>query len=343
MGKAVQFCVVLHGYLFSYGLLSISVLHMFYYPLKAIYAICMACTFNDTFPPLFEWLLTIAASSIFCSVAVNIGSHRYFSHKSFQTSRPVQFILAFLSALSGQRGPLWWSSIHSVHHELADKLGDPHSPYLYGFWYAHAGWWINRAYYPIRFDRIPEWLNYPELLIVEMFAIPIHIVLSTRFCEHFGLVYGLSVFGAALALHFELFVNSLCHDRTGDYISPEKKIKDDAVRNIRATMRELNPRISVLEGGVTKDDEGKTQVPNVLEKEVHDNRAKNLFWLAVLNGGEGFHKNHHDDPSCAQHSMLPHEPDLVYWVICFLEKCHLVWNVRHREKTSVHSNRVHMR
>ena len=41
--------------------------------------------------------------------------HRYFSHRSYQTSRWFQFVLAFLGATSAQKGPIWWASHHRHH------------------------------------------------------------------------------------------------------------------------------------------------------------------------------------------------------------------------------------
>ncbi|MEF9979426.1 MAG: acyl-CoA desaturase, partial [Thermomonas sp.] len=41
--------------------------------------------------------------------------HRYFSHRAFRTSRPVQFAFAVLGAASVQRGPLWWAAHHRHH------------------------------------------------------------------------------------------------------------------------------------------------------------------------------------------------------------------------------------
>src|SRR5688500_191618 len=42
-------------------------------------------------------------------LAITVGYHRYFSHRSFKTSRPVQFILGFLGCSTLQMGPLWWT------------------------------------------------------------------------------------------------------------------------------------------------------------------------------------------------------------------------------------------
>ena len=44
--------------------------------------------------------------------AITAFYHRYFSHKSFKTSRTVQFIFAFIGATATQRGPLWWAAHH---------------------------------------------------------------------------------------------------------------------------------------------------------------------------------------------------------------------------------------
>lgn len=37
--------------------------------------------------------------------------HRYFSHRTFKTSRTVQFLFALLGSSCTQRGPLWWPAI----------------------------------------------------------------------------------------------------------------------------------------------------------------------------------------------------------------------------------------
>ena len=36
--------------------------------------------------------------------------HRYFSHRTYETSRWFQFLLAFVAQSSAQRGALWWAA-----------------------------------------------------------------------------------------------------------------------------------------------------------------------------------------------------------------------------------------
>src|SRR5579859_4474585 len=52
---------------------------------------------------------------------VTAGYHRYFSHRSFRTSRPMQFVLALLALSSSQKGVIWWASHHRTHHKYSDQ------------------------------------------------------------------------------------------------------------------------------------------------------------------------------------------------------------------------------
>ena len=71
------------------------------------------------------------------------GYHRYFSHRTFKTSRVGQVLLALLASSSGQKGALWWAAHHRDHHKYSDHEGDVHSPVREGFWYSHMGWIFN--------------------------------------------------------------------------------------------------------------------------------------------------------------------------------------------------------
>src|SRR5829696_4195756 len=52
---------------------------------------------------------------------VTAGYHRYFSHRSFKTSRWFQLVLALGATLTLQKGPLWWAAHHRIHHKLSDE------------------------------------------------------------------------------------------------------------------------------------------------------------------------------------------------------------------------------
>ena len=85
-------------------------------------------------------LLLLLALLYFRGVLVTVGLHRYFSHRSFKTSRALQFVLAFLCCADMQRGPLWWAAVHRHHHLHSDDPDDAHSPVQGGFWWGHSAW-----------------------------------------------------------------------------------------------------------------------------------------------------------------------------------------------------------
>ena len=66
--------------------------------------------------------------------------HRYFSHRTYSTSRVFQFIMGCIGNSSVQRGPLWWAAHHRHHHKYSDMPEDGHSPRQHGFLWSHIGW-----------------------------------------------------------------------------------------------------------------------------------------------------------------------------------------------------------
>src|SRR3981189_2076173 len=81
-----------------------------------------------------------------------------------------RFVWAVIGTAAMQKGPLWWAGHHVNHHKFADRDGDPHSPMISGFYYAHIGWFLNDTKYdrveatnPVvrDFSKVPElaWLE----------------------------------------------------------------------------------------------------------------------------------------------------------------------------------------
>ena len=78
------------------------------------------------------WSWFAVATSVFLyylrMFGLTAGYHRYFSHKSYRTSRLFQFVLAWIGASAVQKGPLWWAAHHRHHHRFSDTEDDVHSP-----------------------------------------------------------------------------------------------------------------------------------------------------------------------------------------------------------------------
>ena len=98
-------------------------------------------------------VLLMPLSAMYIGVPMSIMLHRYFSHKAFETSRALQFVFAVVSTLAYQGGPLWWASMHKLHHRNCDNAHDPHSVSVRGFSYAWLGWMMDsKNYNSPRFD-----------------------------------------------------------------------------------------------------------------------------------------------------------------------------------------------
>jgi stearoyl-CoA desaturase (Delta-9 desaturase) len=99
--------------------------------------------------------------------ALTAGYHRYFSHRSYKTSRLFQFFLAFLGQTSAQRGVLWWAAIHRHHHRHSDTPQDVHSPKHAGFWFSHVGWIFSPQKNKADYSTIQDFARYPELRFLD--------------------------------------------------------------------------------------------------------------------------------------------------------------------------------
>src|SRR5690242_17974635 len=99
-------------------------------------------------------LVVFAALYLATALGVTLGFHRLLTHRSFQTHRWVEYVLAILGSMAVQGPVMSWVADHRKHHAHTDKDGDPHSPHghgtglhgaVAGLWYAHMGWLFDRA------------------------------------------------------------------------------------------------------------------------------------------------------------------------------------------------------
>jgi stearoyl-CoA desaturase (delta-9 desaturase) len=141
------------------------------------------------------------------------GFHRYFSHRSFKTSRPFQFALALLGTLAVQKGPLWWAAHHRAHHKYSDTPLDVHSVRQRGFWWAHVKWVLVRRYEETDWARIKDLAPYPELRWLNTYFLVPPIALAVVLTLTGGMwafVWGFLV-STTLLWHGTFCVNSLAH------------------------------------------------------------------------------------------------------------------------------------
>jgi stearoyl-CoA desaturase (Delta-9 desaturase) len=179
-------------------------------PFIFMHIACLGVLFVDFSLPALLLCIGLYAVRMF---ALTAGYHRYFSHRSYKTSRVFQFILGLLGTLAVQKGPLWWAAHHRRHHKYSDQEGDVHSPVLEGFWWSHIGWIVSPRFDPTDWEAIKDFARFAELRLLNSYHLIPPILLAVLLFLIGGwqwLVWGFFLSTVAL-YHGTFSVNSLSH------------------------------------------------------------------------------------------------------------------------------------
>lgn len=224
-------------------------------------------------------------------IGICMGYHRLFTHSSFETSRPVRWLIALIGSLAGEGPVIAWVADHRKHHALSDQDGDPHSP-RDGAWWSHMFWMafgtgseehkahIARWAPDLQREPMMRFLGYAFLPLQFIFGALLFALGYAMGGSHMG--WSFVVWGVFLRLVFVLhstwFVNSASH-------------------------------LWGYRNYVTSDD------------------SRNSWWVALLTYGEGWHNNHHAYPRMANHGHKWWEFDLTFRTIRLMQWLGLAWNV----------------
>ena len=225
---------------------------------------------------------------------ITAGYHRYFSHRSYKTSRAFQFVLGWFGAMAAQKGPLWWASHHRRHHGYSDTADDVHSPAVRGFWWSHVGWFLCNKYNNTDVRLISDLIPYPELQVLDRFyalppaALAVFMLALGRLLQAVApgmntsasqmLVWGFFI-STILVYHGTFAVNSLAH------VIGRRRF-------------------------ATKDE------------------SRNNLMIALIAFGEGWHNNHHYAPSSERQGLYWWEIDVSHYILKALSWCGLVWDLQ---------------
>jgi len=223
--------------------------------------------------------------------AITGGYHRYFSHRSYKTSRFFQFILGFLGASSAQKGPIWWASHHRHHHQYSDTEEDIHPPRIYGIWWAHVGWVLSTQFINPRKELIKDFLKYPEIRFLDEY----HVIAPV------ALAVGLYFFGEWLGAPYhtsgmQMLVVGFCLSTTLLY---HGTFLVNSAAHLIGTQRFK-----------TGDD------------------SRNSMLIAILTVGEGWHNNHHGYPGSERQGFYWWEIDISHYILTGLSWLGIVWDLR---------------
>jgi len=164
--------------------------------------------------PFKAWYVGLAVGLYYLRMfGVTAGYHRYFSHRSFKTSRVFQFLLAWLAVSSAQKGVLWWAAHHREHHRYSDQPEDVHSPVQRSLWFAHVGWIFAPRNFDTNLGHVGDLARFPELRWLDKWHMVPPIVLAAGLLLWGGLpvlLWGFFV-STTLLWHGTFTINSLAH------------------------------------------------------------------------------------------------------------------------------------
>lgn len=220
--------------------------------------------------------------------------HRYFSHRTFQTTRIFQAVMALLGTLGIQKGPLWWAGHHRFHHRHSDEEEDVHSPLKGGFWWAHIGWLLAYNRDDTRWEEVKDLVRFPELRWLDRW--------------YFGstLLYA----GGTIALGFWL---ERAFPTTG-----VSWLQVFAWCFVVSTVMLLHTTYLINSGAHMW---GSRRFPT------KDTSRNNLF-LALITLGEGWHNNHHRYPGSERNGFFWWEIDVTHYLLTALSWTGLIWDLR---------------
>jgi stearoyl-CoA desaturase (Delta-9 desaturase) len=247
-------------------------------------------------------LVVLTVMYLLTGFGVTIGFHRMLTHRSFQTSKPVEYAFAVLGSMSVQGPVINWVADHRKHHAHTDEEGDPHSPHvtdghgsgvrgmLHGLFHAHIGWLMTEHGQARRTKYARDLMEDPGMrsihrafvpIVLTGFAVPAVLGFALTGGEVAGALTGLLWGGFVrvfLLHHVTWSINSICH------VFGRRRFATD-------------------------------------------DHSTNVFWLALPSLGEAWHHNHHAFPRAAVHGLRRTELDPSGWVIGVMERLGLAWDV----------------
>jgi stearoyl-CoA desaturase (delta-9 desaturase) len=244
----------------------------------------------------WSWIAVGTAAALYFlrMFAITAFYHRYFSHRTFKTSRVAQLLFAVLGNLAVQRGPLWWAAHHRHHHLHSDEEEDVHSPHQHGLYWSHCGWITSRANFPTRRQFVKDLVQFPELRFLDRFDSLIPILLAVflyflgygldRYWPEMGtsgtqmLVWAFFI-STVVLFHGTFLINSLAH-----MIGKQRFDTND--------------------------------------------ESRNSLVLALITLGEGWHNNHHRFPSSVRQGLYWWEVDVTYYLLLCLARLGVIWDLR---------------
>lgn len=245
---------------------------------------------------------------------ITIGYHRLLTHRSFKTPKWVEHCFAILGICSMQDTPARWVSVHRMHHVDSDDIPDPHSPRV-NFWWSHMGWlmYVNRKTYSVAGL---------EKFAKDLLRDPFYMRLETNpFLQFYFIlaqvpVYFLLGFAISFCFSWEM---AAAVQLGASMVVWGAIVRIIAVWHITWSVNSLSHMFGYQLYETGED-------------------SRNNWFVAMLTVGEGWHNNHHEDPSACTVQHRWWEVDISYYEVRLLQMLGLASDIiprrmdRHKSK-----------
>ena len=257
-------------------------------------------------PWLFSWTglaLALGGCYVFGTLGINLGFHRLLTHRSFKCTLWLEHTLAVLGVCCLQKTPGQFVVAHRAHHQHEDGEVDPHSPLVNLFW-GHMGWLFveNRQLNNVAtYDKYArDVFRDPFYLGLEhnlrwLWLYALHALLFYLAGFAIGLIQSGGVLMAGVQFGLSLLV-------WGAFVR------------------------TVLVWHITWSVNSFGHVWGYKNYPTRGN-SRNLWWVALISNGDGWHNNHHADQRAASHGHRWWELDVTYATLLGLRSCGLVWDL----------------
>ena len=246
-------------------------------------------------PFCFTWqglAVALVMSFVTGCLGVTLGYHRLLTHSSLETFPMLRRFFAWCGMLAGEGPPIMWVAVHRKHHYFSDQEDDPHSP-RHGKWWSHMLWMLPRH---STNDWSKLYARYAPDLLREGFM---------RFLNK-TFLWWQALVGAAFFVAGWL-------------------IWDDPMVGVSVLVYGMFVRL-VYVLHVTWLINSATHIWGYRNYDISDD-SRNLWWVALLAYGEGWHNNHHAQQRSARHGHRWWEFDITWIVICCMRTVGLAWNI----------------
>ena len=249
-------------------------------------------------PPSKEVLWIFAITFALATTGASLGLHRYFTHRSYKTSRPVHAMLALCATMTMQGTIIRWVADHRRHHRFTDQSGDLHSPYFdssgkkiespaKGLLHAHVMWMFT--------VNGTEEVRYAPDLLKDGICV--------WFTQHYWSVNALLMFLCGVSAY---------------------ALTQDIIQAVLGVIYAGCVRVTLIQNFTW----AVNSIGHMYGSRVENAKdlSTNNFILSLLTLGDGLHSSHHQSPTRGVNP--PQYLDMGGMLLIILEKMGVIWQLR---------------